>query len=76
VLEHAHRPATAEPATAPAHAGQLARDPRSWHARPSGRNPEREPVGAKVRVEDRLLEGTIARLHLTPPRGRLVEIQD
>jgi len=34
------------------------------------------PWGAKVRVEDRLLEGTIARLHLTPPRGRLVEIQD
>jgi hypothetical protein len=33
------------------------------------------PWGAKVRVEDRWPDGTMARLHLTPPRGRPVEIQ-
>ena len=32
------------------------------------------PWGAKVRVEDRLPEGTMAILHLTPPRGRRLDI--
>jgi hypothetical protein len=33
------------------------------------------PWGAKVRLEDRWPDGTIARLHLTPPGGRPLEIQ-
>lgn len=33
------------------------------------------PFGAKVRLAERLEEGTLATLHLTPPGGRPVKVQ-
>ncbi len=33
------------------------------------------PFGAKVRLDERLPEGTLATLHLKPPQGRPLDIQ-
>ena len=33
------------------------------------------PSGAKLRLEERLQEGSLATLHFTPPQGRTLDIQ-